>query len=130
MAIIKGYKGEVLVGASVVAQVRDFTLREAVERMDATVMGSAFEQAFGGISSGDVSISCYQDPADTQGQGALTKGAEVTIVLRPDGTGSGLPQKSFPAVVETVEQPQNPREHAMVNFTAWINGAVDATAQT
>jgi len=130
MSYITGYKGVVLVGVVPIAQIREVNISETVERMDATVMGVAYEQAFGGLTGGTVTINCYQDPTDTTGQGALTKGASVTIVYQPDGAGSGLPQSSIPAIVETVERPQNPREHAMVNFSGWINGIVDDTPQT
>lgn len=129
MAIIKGYNGVIDVAGAVVAQVREFELVEGVERMDATVMGSGFEQAAGGLSGGTVTIGCYLDPADASGQEVLIPGATVSLKLFPDGVGSGKASRAFDAVIEDVTIPQTARENVQRNFSGWVNSAMDRTPQ-
>ena len=129
MAVIEGWKGVVQIDGNGVAQIRDYEENVSVEMMDATVMGVAYEQVGAGITSGTLSLNCYMDPADTNGQEAMTQGASVTVILRPDGTGSGLPQSTYPGFVENIVVSANPREHVNRNFTVRVSGTVNRAAQ-
>jgi len=127
--MLEGWKGVVTIGGNVVAKIRDYTENVRSEMMDATVMGVEYEQVTPGITSGTLELSTYMDPDDTTGQEALANGAQVTVALRPNGTGSGEPQSTYMGAVENLVVSANPRENVSRNFTVRVNGTVDRTAQ-
>lgn len=129
MAVLEGWKGVITIGGNTIAQIRDYTENVAAAMMDATVMGVEYEQWNAGPTSGTIEINCYMDPADTNGQEALTQGASVTVALQPNGTGSGEPQSTYTGLVENLRVNADPRVNVNRSFTLRISSAVNRTAQ-
>ena len=89
MANHKGSEGHVAIGANTVAEVRSWSLDEQIGTIDDTVMGETDATHQTGIGSWSGSMTCFWDETDTNGQGAMTKGASVTLNLYPEGDTTG-----------------------------------------
>lgn len=98
MATSRGNAGVVLIGASTVASVRSFTRNKQAQRIETTVLGQTNRSYINDAAEIGGTITCLFDPADTNGQeamdSALDAGTALTLVLRPQGTGSGLPSET------------------------------------
>lgn len=97
-----GRSGAVLVGANIVAAINDFNISEQVATIPKSKMGQTHEEVEPGLASWSADVSCYWDPDDTTGQGALTVGAVVTLALYPFGNTTGKIYKTGTALVESV----------------------------
>ena len=89
MATHTGSEGTVKVGANAVAEIRSFTLEESGETIETTSMGDAARTYVAGLKTFTGSIECFWDETDTNGQGALSVGSEITINVYPEGDTSG-----------------------------------------
>lgn len=129
MATTRGYLGEVLVGAAVIAEITAWELTETAERIDASAMGSPNRKFEIGPLGATGTFTAWMDDSDATGQGAVLNGTQVTLSLRPGGTGSTLPERTFTANIEQVAERATfegvvERDYAYVAITA-----VDRTAQ-
>ena len=89
MAVHKGNEGFVNVGANTVAEIRSYSIEETTDTVETTVMGDTdktYVTTFGDFSG---SMDVLWDETDTNGQGALTNGASVTLNVYPEGDSSG-----------------------------------------
>jgi hypothetical protein len=89
MATHHGKEGVVKIGANSVGEVVDFNVDENAAVVDDSAKGDDWDTHLAGRNSWSGSITCHWDPADTNGQEALTVGASVSLVLYPSGSGSG-----------------------------------------
>lgn len=89
MASHAGSEGTVKVGANAVAEIRSFSVSETADTIESTVMGDAARTYKPSLKSFTGSLDVYWDETDTNGQGALTVGSEVTIGFYPEGSTSG-----------------------------------------
>ncbi len=90
MAVHHGKLGKVKIGTTnTVAEVTKFSISESVSTADATSMGDTAETHTVGIPSWSGKIEANYDPADTNGQVALTIGASLTLGLYTEGDGTG-----------------------------------------
>jgi hypothetical protein len=105
MATYTGNSGVVMIGANAIGEVRSFTIREESPRIEDTVLGDTNRTYKADIPTVDGTIECLFDPGDTNGQAAMTNGAEVSLVLRPLGTGSGLPNYTVTANITGIDGP-------------------------
>jgi len=105
MATYTGNSGVVMIGANAIGEVRSFTIREESPRIEDTVLGDTNRTYKADIPTVDGTIECLFDPDDTNGQAALTNGAEVSLVLRPLGTGSTLPNYTVTANITGIDGP-------------------------
>ena len=85
MATISGNNGTIFVGSGQVAEVKSFSLTQSNDAIETTQMGNSFKSFKPGLSEASGDITCHLDVTDTDGQQALSVGAEVTLDLRPDG---------------------------------------------
>ena len=130
MATYTGNDGVVLVGASAVAEVRSFTLREDAPRIEDTVLGDANRTYKADLATVDGTIECLYDPAGA-GQTAMTIGAAVTLDMRPLGTGSGLPKLVVPVNITGIDGPSAQfGELITITFTWAAAGALVKSTQT
>lgn len=125
MATYTGNSGVVMIGAVTVGEVRSFTIREDAPRIEDTVLGDTNRTYLADLPVVDGTIECLYDPADTTGQGAMTNGATVSLVLRPLGTGIGKPTFTVSAVITGIEGPSVQfGELVTVNFSWAAAGAL------
>lgn len=89
MATHAGSEGTVKVGANAVAEIRSFSVSETADTIEDTTMGDTARTYKSSLKSFSGSMDVYWDETDTNGQGALTVGSEVTIGFHPEGSTTG-----------------------------------------
>jgi predicted secreted protein len=89
MATHAGSEGTVKVGSNAVAEIRSFSVSETADTIEDTTMGDAARTYKPSLKSFTGSLDVYWDETDTNGQGALTVGSEVTIGFYPEGATTG-----------------------------------------
>lgn len=99
MASHAGSEGTVKVGANAVAEIRSFSVSETADTIESTVMGDAARTYKASLKSFSGSLDVYWDETDTNGQGALTVGSEVTIGFYPEGATTGDTYMTGSAIV-------------------------------
>jgi len=124
MATFDGNDGVVKVGSNTVTEVTDFSITENAETKDDTAMGDAWKTFKAGMKSWSVSITCHWDDTDTNGQEALTAGAEVTLNLYPEGATTGDDEMTGSAIITSVGVTMNKDGMVTRTFSAEGNGAL------
>ena len=99
MATHTGSEGTVKVGANAIAEIRSFSLDETADTLDDTTMGDTARTFKSSLTSFSGSVDVLWDETDSNGQGALTIGAEVTLNLYPEGDSAGDTYLSGTAIV-------------------------------
>ena len=89
MATHTGSEGTVKIGVNVIAEIRSFSLEESGEVLETTTMGDVSRTYVPSLRTFTGTVECYWDETDTNGQGALTVGAEITLNLYPEGETAG-----------------------------------------
>ena len=128
--VTRGCGGQVLVGAAVVAEVRNWELAETADRIDASSMGDCTRKYAVGPTEATGGFNCWMDDSDTTGQGALPVAGAVTLVLHPDGAGTGKPARTFDANIEGVTERADVAGLVERDYTFVATTPVDRTAQT
>lgn len=99
MATYTGNDGVVKVGTNTVAEVTSFTVTENADRVEDTALGDTNRTYKSGLSDVSGTIECHYDDTDTNGQGAMTVGSTVSLVLWPLGAGTGNPEWTVSATI-------------------------------
>lgn len=94
MACHMGKDGVVKVTASggsatTIGHVRNWSLDETVDTLEATAMGDAFKEYCIALKDWSGSIDVLWDPADV-GQGIIAVGAQLVVALYPEGVSGAL----------------------------------------
>ena len=89
MATHTGSEGTVKVGSNAIAEIRSFSIEESADTLEDTTMGDAARTYKPSLTSWSGSVEVYWDETDTNGQVALTVGAEVTLNVYPEGSTTG-----------------------------------------
>jgi len=89
MATHTGSAGLVKVGTNTVAEVRSFTLDTSAEILEDTALTDTSRTYAVGKKGATVSVECWWDETDTNGQIAIAEGNQVTLNLYPEGSDSG-----------------------------------------
>lgn len=87
MANHKGSEGVVKVGATVIGEVRSFSVSETADTVEDTTMGDGARSYLASLTSFTGSMDVYWDETDS-GQTDLAVGASVTVNLYPEGDSS------------------------------------------
>lgn len=124
MAKVIGKDGAVYIGANTVAEVRDFSLDTSSEIVNDTVMGDTWMTNKATQKSWTASVNCYFDAADATGQGVLIEGAEVSLLLYPEGNTSTKIEYSGSLIVTSVSRSQSFDGMVEVSFSGTGNGAL------
>ena len=122
MATHIGNDGSVLIGANVVAEVVDFSLSEAANTADDTVLGDASSSHIAGLLSWSGSVSCYWDETDSTGQEAMVAGASVDLHLLPTGAGATNIDFNGTATIVGIERGGANDSIVTANFSFTGNG--------
>jgi hypothetical protein len=104
MATHVGTSGVVKVGANAVAEVTGFTIDQSNDTVEDTTLTDTAKTYKVLRSDATGTIECHWDESDTNGQGALTIGAEVTLNLYPEGADSGDTYYTGTAIVTSLGQ--------------------------
>ena len=89
MATHTGSEGTVKVGANSIAEIRSFSIEESAETLEDTAMGDSARTYKPSLTSFTATIDVFWSDDDTNGQDALTNGAEVTFGVYPEGATTG-----------------------------------------
>ena len=89
MATHSGSEGTVKVGSNAVAEIRSYSIEESADTLEDTSMGDTARTYKPSLTTFSGSLDVLWDETDTNGQGALTIGAAVTLNLYPEGASSG-----------------------------------------
>ena len=88
MATHTGSSGLIKVGTNTVAEVRSFTLDTTAEILEDTTLSDTSKTFQVGKKGATVSVECFWDETDTNGQIALAEGSSVAMDLFPEGADS------------------------------------------
>jgi len=90
MANHAGKEGTVKIGASTIAEIREYSIEETGDTADNTTLDNTtgWKTHLATFSGWSGSVSCYWDETDTNGQQTLTIGASVTLNVYPEGAGT------------------------------------------
>ena len=103
MANHHGSEGLVYIGAGAVAEVNDFSVSQSAEFVDDTTLADTTKTYnVTPVTSWSGSISCFWDETDADGQEAMTVGASVSLILYPEGNGTGDTRYSGTALITEV----------------------------
>jgi len=89
MATHTGSEGTVKVGSNAIAEIRSFSIEQSADTLEDTTMGDTARTYKSSLTTYTGTVDVLWDETDTNGQGALTIGAEVTLNLYPEGDTSG-----------------------------------------
>lgn len=105
MTVHRGCFGKVLVGGtpSLVAEVRNYTISETADVLDASSIGDCTKSKNVGAVEWEGSINCWYDPDDTNGQEVLTVGTSIAIEVGPEGNTTGDEKLSGTVIVQSLE---------------------------
>lgn len=124
MAKAKGSSGVVVVGAATVAGVRRFTLDSSMEPINDSDLGTTDLTFVAGDIQHTATVECFWDKADA-GQNALTIGAQVTLVLKPDDGEEGVAlTQTMTALVTGIGQANEKQNMVTKNVTFQISGEI------
>lgn len=103
MANHHGTEGLVKVGANTVAEVNGFSFTINAEYAeDTNLADTAKTYNVTAITSWNGTVSAFWDETDTNGQVALAPGANVALVLAPEGTDTGDTRYSGNALITEI----------------------------
>lgn len=105
------------------------TLKRGAMKHAMSTYGTNSEKNRSGLGTGDFTMGGWYDTSLTAGPRAILEplvgGENVTIIYRPEGTGTGKPQASFAATVD--EYVQTAPANDYVTWTASFTKSGDIT---
>jgi hypothetical protein len=127
MANHHGSEGLVRVGANQVGEVTGFSFTVSAEYAeDTTLADTAKTYNVTAITSWNGSITAFWDEEDTNGQVALAPGANVSLVLAPEGTTNPDTRYSGNALVTEITRNVQRGAITEITFNFIGNGALTA----
>ena len=128
MATHKGSEGTIKVGSNAIAEIRSFSISEVGDTVEDTTMGDAARTYKPSLTSWSGSVEVYWDETDTNGQVALSVGAEVTLNVYPEGSSTGADYLTGSAIV--TGRTINSSFDGMVEASITVQGNGALTADT
>ncbi len=127
MANHHGSEGLVRVSTNTVAEVTSFSFTQTAEYAEDTTL-SDLDKTYNvtAIKSWNGTITAFWDETDTSGQVALTPGSNVSVVLAPEGVGSGATRYSGSALVTEITRNVQRGAITEITFNFIGNGALTA----
>lgn len=124
MATQTGKDGAVYLGANAVAEIRDWSLESTSEVVADTVMGDSWVSNKPTLKSWTSSFNAFWDDSDSNGQGDLVEGAEITLNLYPSGNTSTKTYWTGSAIVTSVSKSASFDGMIEAAFSVTGNGAL------
>jgi len=133
MATTKGSGGLVKVAASggsvaTIAEVRSYTLDVTADTVEDTVMGDSARTYKPSLTTATLSVDCYWDDTDTNGQLVLDEAVEIDFELYPTGSGSGERYFSGSGVVTSKSVTASFDGMVEASFSVQVSGSVTEAA--
>lgn len=127
MANHHGTEGLVRVGANTVAEVNGFSFTLTAEYAEDTNLSDTAKTYNPiAITSWSGTVSAFWDETDTTGQGGLVTGANVALVLAPEGIDSGDTRWSGNALITEITRNVQRGAITEITFNFIGNGALTA----
>jgi hypothetical protein len=125
MANHHGSEGLVRVGTNTVAEVTGFSFTASAEYAEDTTL-SDLDKTYNvtAIKSWTGSVTAFWDETDTSGQVALVPGANVSLVLAPEGVGAGATRYSGNALITEITRNVQRGAITEITFNFLGNGAL------
>ncbi len=127
MANHKGSEGAVYIGANQVAEVLSWSFEQSADLIEDTILSETARTFQSGRTTATGEFECHWDETDTNGQGALTIGASVTLNLYPEGNSSGDTYWTATALVTGISNEASGDNMVSAKFSWTANGAVTET---
>lgn len=127
MATHKGSEGTVKVGANSVAEIRSYSIEESADTLEDTSMGDSARTYKPSLTSFSGSLDVFWDETDSNGQGALTIGSEVTLNVYPEGDTAGDTYYTGSAIVTGVSRSASFDGLVEASISVQGNGALTST---
>ena len=130
MAVTRGCNGEVWAGPTPtqVGEVTAWTFEETSEQIDASAMGTCTKKFEAGAVQTTGSIDLWWD-GDDAGQDLLNVGDKIDIILRPEGTGSGLAEFTGNSTILSTSVTANVDSIVTASVGFAVNGAMTEGTQ-
>lgn len=133
MAHVHGKNTVVKVGADDLSTYTNTSaLTQTSDTHDVTTYGNDDHRYDGGLGDNKFTMAGVYDSTAATGPRAVLKpliGQKAAIIRQPEGTGTGKPQDSFSAILNSYVE-TSPTADMVAWTTEWtIDGAVDDTAQ-
>jgi len=128
MATHAGSEGTVKVGSDAIAEIRSFSLEETADTLEDTTMGDTARTYKSSLTTFTGSVDVFWDETDTNGQGALTIGASVTLNVYPEGDASNDTYYTGTAIVTGVTRSSS--FDGLVEASITVQGSGALTAST
>jgi len=127
MATHKGSEGTVKVGSNAVAEIRSYSIEESADTLEDTSMGDSARSYKPSLTSFSGSLDVFWDETDTDGQGALSIGSEVTLNVYPEGDTTGDTYYTGSAIVTGVSRSASFDGLVEASVSVQGNGALTST---
>ena len=127
MANHHGSEGVVRVGANTVAEVTGFSFTATAEYAEDTTLAD-LDKSYNvtAVKSWSGSVTAFWDETDTNGQVALAPGANVSLVLAPEGVSTGATRYSGNALITEITRNSQRGAIVEITFNFIGNGALTA----
>ena len=123
--------------ATPVGEITGYDVAETAEESDVSVMGTCLKSYLAGPVETAITLDGFSahlpgtDPAQDSGQALFIPGAQLSMGIQPNGTGSGKPQLIWLDVTVTGRTFAGVVDGSPTwNVETRANGATDDTAQT
>lgn len=130
MTTYTGNSGVVRIDTNSIAEVVSFDINENADRVEDTALGDTNRTYKPGLTDVSGTITCHYDDGDTNGQVAMTAGAEVNLVLWPLGSGTGNPEWTVTATILSVQTSVQFNEIIEATFEWGAAGALTKGTQS
>lgn len=124
MSVKHGKNGKVKFSSNAIAELTRISFSEDVETADTTVMGDAARTHLPGIPGWQGTVEGRWDPDDTNGQGAMTIGASVTIGFYLHGDDSGETYAEGTGTITRINRDSDLSKAVDFSFEVMGNGAL------
>ncbi|MEM9302498.1 MAG: hypothetical protein AAGE01_10330 [Pseudomonadota bacterium] len=124
MARYTGKNCDLTAGGNSIEALKSVTINEAAPLLEDVAMRDSAVTMDSDVVRNSGSCVFSEDPADTTGQGALTPGASVAMVLYPEGNTTGKPSRTFTAIITEVSQPIVRDGYPQITVNFGINGPI------
>ena len=128
MAVHAGSEGLIKIGSNTVSELVSYNLTENIDLIEKTAIADSFRSYTTGKGSWSGEVSTNWDETDSSGQGAMTIGATVTLVVYPEGADSGDTYYQGSAIVTSIDRAAD--GEGLVTATYGVTGTGGLTAAT
>jgi len=128
MATHTAAEGVIKVGSDPVAEITGYSIDYNSDTVEDTVIGDSARTYKATLKSFTASLDAQWDETDSNGQGALTVGSEITFSIYPEGETSGDTYYTGSGIVTGRSVSTSVGEMITANFT--VQGTGDLTEST